>query len=71
MPPPTPHRVAVLAFDGLVAGDLSIPCEIFQLAETLDGRRPYAVQVHASKPRAYADDAAFDAATHNAPRSIQ
>lgn len=51
MPPSTPHRVAVLAFDGLVAGDLSIPCEIFQLAETLDGRRPYAVQVHASKPR--------------------
>lgn len=51
MPPPTPHRVAVLAFDGLVAGDLSIPCEIFQLAETQDGRHPYAVQVHASKPR--------------------
>lgn len=51
MPQPTPHRVAVLAFDGLVAGDLAIPCEIFQLAETPDGRFPYQVAVCAGKPR--------------------
>ena len=51
MPKKAPHRIAVLAFDGLVAGDLAAPCEIFQLAETLDGRRPYDVQVCASKPR--------------------
>ncbi|ALX81798.1 AraC family transcriptional regulator [Achromobacter denitrificans] len=51
MPRKAPHRIAVLAFDGLVAGDLAAPCEIFPLAETLDGRRPYDVQVCASKPR--------------------
>ncbi|CAB3683697.1 HTH-type transcriptional regulator CdhR [Achromobacter deleyi] len=51
MPKPAPHRVAVLAFDGLVAGDLAMPCEIFQLAETLDGGLPYQVDVCASRPR--------------------
>src|SRR5262245_17900174 len=40
-----PHLVAVVAFDGVVLGDLSIACEIFGLAKTNDGRAPYDVRV--------------------------
>jgi len=40
-----PHRVAVVAFDGVVLGDLSTACEIFSLARTKDGWMPYAVRV--------------------------
>jgi transcriptional regulator GlxA family with amidase domain len=40
-----PHRVAVVAFDGVVLGDLSTACEIFGLVRTNDGRSPYDVRV--------------------------
>ena len=40
-----PRVVAVVAFDGVVLGDLSTACEIFGLARTRDGRSPYAVRV--------------------------
>jgi transcriptional regulator GlxA family with amidase domain len=40
-----PHLVAVVAFDGVVLGDLSTACEIFSLARTKDGRMPYEVRV--------------------------
>ncbi|WP_413043810.1 GlxA family transcriptional regulator [Pseudomonas sp. YJ42] len=50
MPTPQSHRVAVLAFDGVVTGDLSIPCELFGSVELGDGRLPYQVQVCASAP---------------------
>ena len=36
-----PHVVAVVAFDGVVLGDLSTACEVFGLATTMDGRRAY------------------------------
>jgi transcriptional regulator GlxA family with amidase domain len=39
------HLVAVVAFDGVVLGDLSTACEIFGLARTRDGRPPYDVRV--------------------------
>jgi len=39
------HRVAVVAFDGVVLGDLSTACEIFGLAVTKDGRAAYEVRV--------------------------
>lgn len=39
------HVVAVMAFDGVVLGDLSIACEIFGLARTKDGRTAYEVRV--------------------------
>jgi transcriptional regulator GlxA family with amidase domain len=38
-----PHVVAVVAFDGVVLGDLSTACEVFGLATTRDGRRAYEV----------------------------
>src|SRR6267143_337293 len=37
--------IAVVAFDGVVLGDLSIACEVFGLARTKDGRMPYEVRV--------------------------
>jgi len=40
-----PHLVAVLAFDGVVLGDLSTACEIFALARTKNGRAAYDVRV--------------------------
>lgn len=40
-----PHVVAVVAFDGVVLGDLSTACEIFALARTNDGGTPYDVRV--------------------------
>jgi transcriptional regulator GlxA family with amidase domain len=40
-----PHVVAVVAFDGVVLGDLSAACEVFGLATTRDGRRAYEVRV--------------------------
>ena len=39
------HVIAVVAFDGVVLGDLSTACEIFDLARTKDGQRPYEVRV--------------------------
>jgi transcriptional regulator GlxA family with amidase domain len=39
------HLVAVVAFDGVVLGDLSIPCEIFGLAHGEDGLPLYEVRV--------------------------
>src|SRR6187455_3200686 len=40
-----PHRVAVVAFDGVVLGDLSTACEVFGLAKRKDGRPAYEVRV--------------------------
>src|SRR5215471_8899845 len=39
------HLVAVVAFDGVVLGDLSTPCEIFGWARGTDGRPLYKVRV--------------------------
>src|SRR5256885_15865872 len=39
------HRVAVVAFDGVVLGDLSTACEVFGLAMRKDGRTAYEVRV--------------------------
>ena len=36
---PHRHLVAVVAFDGVVLGDVSTPCEIFGRARRRDGRR--------------------------------
>src|SRR5690242_15956582 len=40
-----PHVVAVVAFDGVVLGDLSTACEVFGLAKWKDGRTAYDVRV--------------------------
>src|SRR5262249_58410446 len=40
-----PHTVAVVAFDGVVLGDLSTACEVFGLARKKDGKPAYEVRV--------------------------
>src|SRR5215510_5697030 len=44
------HLVAVVAFDGVVLGDLSTPCEIFGWARGSDGRSLYEVRVCSVRP---------------------
>src|SRR6202051_5051225 len=39
------HLVAVVAFEGVVLGDLSTACEVFSLAKRKDGRTAYEVRV--------------------------
>jgi len=39
------HRVAVVAFDGVVLGDLSTPCEVFGRVRDGDGRAFYEVRI--------------------------
>ena len=43
--------VAVLAFDGVVLGDLATPCEIFGRARDADGHAPYEVRVCSLRPK--------------------
>src|ERR1043165_9421567 len=45
------HMVAVVAFDGVVLGDLSTACEVFGLAKRPDGRTAYEVRVCSESPR--------------------
>jgi transcriptional regulator GlxA family with amidase domain len=45
-----PHLVAVVAFDGVVLGDLSTACEIFGLARSTDGAPTYVVRVCSESP---------------------
>jgi len=44
------HVVAVVAFDGVVLGDLSTACEVFALAKRRDGRTAYEVRVCSESP---------------------
>lgn len=55
MKPPRLHRVAVVAFDGVVPFDLSTPCEVFGRARTAQGNAAYDVQVCASAPQVRCD----------------
>ena len=43
------HRVAIVAFDGVVLGDLSTPCELFGRAKDAKGRALYDVRVCSDK----------------------
>ncbi|MCO1654999.1 GlxA family transcriptional regulator [Pseudonocardia humida] len=45
------HRVAVLAFDGVVPFDLALPVEVFGRARLADGRPAYEVLVCAATPQ--------------------
>jgi hypothetical protein len=46
-----PRVVAVVAFDGVVLGDLSTPCEIFGRARGADGRALYEVRICSVAPK--------------------
>jgi transcriptional regulator GlxA family with amidase domain len=45
------HLVAVLAFDGVVLGDLATPCEVFGRVRDADGQSLYEVRVCSSTAR--------------------
>ena len=45
-----PSVVAIVAFDGVVLGDLSTACEVFGLAKRRDGRPAYEVRVCSESP---------------------
>jgi transcriptional regulator GlxA family with amidase domain len=44
------HLVAVVAFDGVVLGDVSTPCEIFGRVRGPDGRAAYDVRICSTRP---------------------
>jgi transcriptional regulator GlxA family with amidase domain len=44
------HVVAIVAFDGVVLGDLATPCEVFGLARAADGRPLYDVRLCSVAP---------------------
>ena len=45
------HRVCVVAFDGVVLGDLATPCDVFGRARGTDGRVPYDVRICSMTPK--------------------
>ena len=54
------HLVAVLAFDGVVLGDLSTPCEVFGRVMTPDGHLAYAIRVCSAAPRVRSEHVTLD-----------
>ena len=49
--PTRPHRVAVVAFDGVVLGDLATPLEVFGLVRNVEGRPCYEVRTCSQQPQ--------------------
>ncbi len=45
------HLIAVVAFDGVVLGDLATPCEVFGRVRDVRGQSPYEVRVCSSTAR--------------------
>src|SRR5262249_12570365 len=45
------HRVAVLAFDGVVLADLATPCEVLARARTSSGAPAYDLRVCSERPQ--------------------
>ena len=54
--PAAAHRVAVLALDGVISWDLSIPCLIFGHVRRPDGHQAYDVRVCGPDRRVGAGD---------------
>jgi transcriptional regulator GlxA family with amidase domain len=52
--------VAVVAFDGVVLGDLATPCEVFALARDRAGRPAYDVRVCSAAPKVRSEHVALD-----------
>jgi transcriptional regulator GlxA family with amidase domain len=48
---PKPHLVAVVAFDGVVLGDVSAPCEVLARARTAKGAPAYELRVCSERPK--------------------
>src|SRR5262245_38380457 len=48
--PGAPRIIAVVAFDGVVLGDLATPCEVFGRARDAEARAPYEVRICSIAP---------------------
>ena len=55
------HLVAVLAFDGVVLGDLASPCDVFGLVRDSKGNRRYEVRVCGCRRRISSEHLGFEA----------
>jgi transcriptional regulator GlxA family with amidase domain len=64
-----PPLVAVVAFDGVVLGDLSTPCEIFGIARAPDGRPRYEVRVCSLRRKVKSQYVTFDVPWRLSPLS--
>jgi len=49
--PARPHLIAVVAFDGVVLGDLATPLEVFGLVRNIEGRPCYEVRTCSRQPQ--------------------
>jgi transcriptional regulator GlxA family with amidase domain len=54
-----PHVVAVVAFDGVVLGDLAAACEVFGRVRDARGREPYEVRVCSEAPEVVSEHVAL------------
>ena len=50
-----PHRVVVVAFDGVVLADLATPCEVFGRVPGRDGRALYEVRICSIAPEVHSE----------------
>ncbi|QCX79292.1 HTH-type transcriptional regulator CdhR [Streptomyces sp. YIM 121038] len=68
--PDRPHRVAVLALDGVYAFELGIPSRVFGNAEDAAGRPLYEVVVCTADGRPVRTDAGFSVAAEHGPEAL-
>src|SRR3982751_6080997 len=59
---PPRHRVAVVALNGVVLGDLAAPCEVFSRVRGPDGRAAYDVRVCSAAPAVASEHVRLDVA---------
>ncbi|MEU6541455.1 helix-turn-helix domain-containing protein [Streptomyces sp. NPDC047000] len=64
------HRVVVLALDGVIPFDLSIPSRVFNEALSEDGSRLYSVEICSIGGRPVTTDAGFDVSVRHDERAL-
>ncbi|MFD5698693.1 GlxA family transcriptional regulator [Streptomyces lasiicapitis] len=69
--PHRPHRVVVLALDGVYPFELGIPSRVFGNAEDAEGRALYDVVVCTADGRPVRTDAGFSAAVEHGPEALE
>ncbi|MFF3691242.1 GlxA family transcriptional regulator [Streptomyces sp. NPDC002187] len=70
-PGPDPHRVVVLALDGVMTFELGIPARIFGTARSADGRALYEVSVCTPDGRPVRTEAGFSIDVEYGPEALE
>ncbi|MEU0373956.1 helix-turn-helix domain-containing protein [Streptomyces sp. NPDC006283] len=70
-PGPDPHRVAVLALDGVMTFELGIPARIFGTARSQDGQALYEVVVCTPDGRSVRTEAGFRIEVEHGPEALE